>query len=112
MMTALSRLIANQPEGYSLQQVFYQDNDIYLRELDRLFMKSWLYAGHLSQIPETGDYFLYELGNESVIIIRSGENTVKALLNLCRASRLTHLHGIQRAADTAGMPLPRLDLSA
>ena len=83
-MTALPQLIDDQPEGFSLQQVFYQDTGIYRRELERLFMKSWLYAGHLSQIPETGDYFLYELGNESVIIIRSGENTVKALLNLCR----------------------------
>ena len=83
-MAAISQLIDNQPEGFSLQQVFYRDSDIYRRELDRLFMKSWLYAGHLSQIPDTGDYFLYELGNESVIIIRSGENTVKALLNLCR----------------------------
>ena len=83
-MAAISQLIDDQPEGFSLQQVFYRDSDIYRRELDRLFMKSWLYAGHLSQIPDTGDYFLYELGNESVIIIRSGENTVKALLNLCR----------------------------
>ena len=83
-MAAISQLIDDQPEGFSLQQDFYRDSDIYRRELDRLFMKSWLYAGHLSQIPETGDYFLYELGNESVIIIRSGETTVKALLNLCR----------------------------
>ena len=83
-MATLSQLIDDQPEGFSLQQVFYRDSDIFRRELDRLFMKSWLYAGHLSQIPETGDYFLYELGNESVIIIRSGETTVKALLNLCR----------------------------
>ena len=83
-MAVISQLIDDQPEGFSLQQVFYRDNDIYRRELDRLFMKSWLYAGHLSQIPETGDYFLYEIGDESVIIIRSGETTVKALLNLCR----------------------------
>ena len=83
-MATLSQLIDDQPEGFSLQQVFYRDSDIYRRELDRLFMKSWLYAGHLSQIPDTGDYFLYEIGNESVIIIRSGETTVKALLNLCR----------------------------
>lgn len=83
-MTSFLQLIDSQPEGFSLQQVFYQDAGIYRREIDRLFMTSWLYAGHLSQIPETGDYFLYELDNESVIIVRSGENNVKALLNLCR----------------------------
>ena len=83
-MTVLSHLIDDQPEGFSLQQEFYRDEGIYRRELDRLFLKSWLYAGHVSQIPETGDYFLYELADESVIIIRSGENSIKALLNLCR----------------------------
>ena len=83
-MAAIAQLIDKQPEGFSLQQDFYRDSEIYRRELDRLFLKSWLYAGHLSQIPETGDFFLYELGDESVIIIRSGENSVKALLNLCR----------------------------
>ncbi len=81
---ALSQLIDNQPAGFSLQQDFYQDADIYQRELDRLFLKSWLYAGHVSEVPQVGDYFLYELADESVIIIRTDENTVTALLNLCR----------------------------
>ena len=62
-MSSLSQLIDNQPEGFSLQQDFYLDADIYRRELDRLFLKSWLYAGHVSQVPETGDYFLYELAD-------------------------------------------------
>ena len=83
-MTALSQLIDNQPEGFSLRQEFYRDESIYRHELERLFLKSWLYAGHVSQVPETGDYFLYELADESVIVIRSGENSIKALLNLCR----------------------------
>ncbi len=79
-MATLSQLIDNQPEGFSLQQDFYRDSEIYRRELDRLFLKSWLYAGHLSQIPETGDYFLYELGDESVICKSSkdlGQNSWK-----------------------------------
>ena len=83
-MDTFSQLLSSQPEGFSLQQEFYRDTGIYRRELERLFLKSWLYAGHVSQVPETGDYFLYELGDESVIIIRSGENELKALLNLCR----------------------------
>ena len=83
-MNTFSQLLSSQPEGFSLQQEFYRDAGIYRRELERLFLKSWLYVGHVSQVPETGDYFLYELGDESVIIIRSGENEIKALLNLCR----------------------------
>ncbi len=81
---AISKLVNNQAAGFSLQQAFYKDPDIYQRELDRIFMKSWLYAGHVSQVANIGDYFLYELANESVIIIREGKDTIKALLNVCR----------------------------
>ena len=81
---AISKLVNNQAAGFSLQQAFYKDPDIYQRELDRIFMKSWLYAGHISQVANIGDYFLYELADESVIIIREGKDTIKALLNVCR----------------------------
>ncbi len=80
----LSTLLKQQKDGFSLQQQFYQDPDIYQRELERIFMKSWLYAGHISQLPNDGDYFLYELDTESVIIIREDEKTINALLNVCR----------------------------
>ena len=62
-------LAAAQPQGRALDQVFYHDEAIYRKELDRLFMRSWLYAGHISEIPRVGDWFLYELDRESVIIL-------------------------------------------
>jgi len=80
----ISKLVKTQVEGFSLDQIFYQDPDVYQRELDRIFMKSWLYTGHISQVPKTGDYFLYELANESVIITRDSKDTIKALINVCR----------------------------
>lgn len=80
----ISTLFKDQIKGFSLQQAFYKDADIYQREIDRIFMKSWLYAGHISQVPEVGDYFLYDLDTESVIIIRESKDDIKALMNVCR----------------------------
>jgi len=80
----ITRLVESQPGGFALQQVFYRDRDIYRRELDRIFMRSWLYAGHVSQLKRPGDYILYELDTESVIIIRESEDTLHALVNVCR----------------------------
>ncbi len=77
-------LVRHQPELFSLAQEFYRDPDIYERDIERIFMNSWLYAGHQSEIPNTGDWFLFELADESVIIVRSAENEINALLNLCR----------------------------
>ena len=80
----LATLIDTQPARTALQQVFYTDNGIYQRDVEEIFLKSWLYAGHLSEIPEAGDWFLFEMAGESVIIVRNEERQVSALLNVCR----------------------------
>ena len=49
-----------------------------------MFSRDWVYAGHISQIPEVGNYFTYELAYESIIVVRAGEDEVLALVNVCR----------------------------
>lgn len=72
-----------QPDA-GLPRYFYRSAVAYQRELDTIFFKSWLYAGHVSQIPENGDYFLYEIAEESVIVVRGDDGVVRALINTCR----------------------------
>ena len=81
---ALAGLIARQGPGFGLDAEFYSSTEIYERDLERIFMQCWLYAGHVSLIPQPGDYFLFEIGNESVIIVRSAQGDVNALVNVCR----------------------------
>jgi len=80
----LSKLIESQSAMNALDRVFYTDADVYERDVADIFLKVWLYAGHSSEIPKVGDYFLFEFGGESVIIIRSAEDEISALLNVCR----------------------------
>ena len=67
-----------------MAQEFYRNPDIYERDIERIFMNSWLYAGHQSEIPRVGDWFLFDLADESVIIMRSTEDEINALINVCR----------------------------
>ena len=78
------KLAEAQQEMYALPQAFYRDPDVYRHDIEQIFLKSWLYAGHQSEIPKVGDWFLFEFGEESVIIVRSAENEINALLNVCR----------------------------
>ena len=80
----LTELIDSQPVRTALKQAFYTDESIYQRDVETIFLKSWLYAGHLSEIPEVGDWFLFEMAGESVIIVRNANEQVSALLNVCR----------------------------
>jgi len=78
------QLARAQGERQALARDFYLDPGIYERDIERIFLKSWLYAGHQSEIPGVGDWFLFEFAGESVIIARSGEEEINALLNVCR----------------------------
>lgn len=78
------KLAESQPEMVALPQAFYRDPDIYQRDIDRIFLNSWLYAGHQSEVPKIGDWFLFEFAEESVIIVRGENGEIRALLNVCR----------------------------
>ena len=80
----IMNLAEAQPERNALPQAFYRDPDIYRQDIERIFLKSWLYAGHQSEIPNVGDWFLFEFDQESVIIVRSAESGFNALVNVCR----------------------------
>ena len=80
----IKQLVAAQQQGGSLGQAFYKDVDVYHGEINNIFLKHWLYAGHVSQIPSAGDYFNFEFDTESVIIVRTPTGEVKAHMNVCR----------------------------
>ena len=52
--------------------------------LKNIFSKQWVFVGHTSRIPSVGDYFLFEIGKESIIIIRDKNSNVYAHFNVCR----------------------------
>ena len=70
--------------GYAMDPYFYRSHLVYEKELDRILYRSWLYAAHVSQLPDPGDYVLFELGEDSIIVSRDEQGNVHALMNICR----------------------------
>jgi len=81
---SIAELIADQKPGKPLEQRFYTDPEIYRLELERILTRNWFMAGHVSQIPEPGDFFVSNFANESVIVVRGSDREVKAFANVCR----------------------------
>ena len=77
-------LIARQRPGFTLEQPFYTRPEIFARDFDRIISRKWLFADHVSRIPNPGDYFLYEVAGESIIVLRDREGEVRAFFNVCR----------------------------
>lgn len=70
--------------GMTLPQEYYVADEWFQRDLERVFLRSWLYAGHVSQLPEAGSYFTVELGTTNVIVVRDAAGELHAHHNVCR----------------------------
>jgi glycine betaine catabolism A len=86
----IAAAIAGRRPGWGLERAFYTDEDFFAHDLARVFMRYWLFAGATAQITKPGDYFLYEIGHESLVIVRAKDGGVRALFNVCqhRGSRI------------------------
>jgi len=54
----------------TLPREFYTSEAISEEERQRIFSKKWLYAGHVSQLPEPGSFFQVTLDGESLLVVR------------------------------------------
>jgi phenylpropionate dioxygenase-like ring-hydroxylating dioxygenase large terminal subunit len=64
-------------------------------EFERLWSRVWQVACREEEIAEVGEYCEYLLGDQSILVVRSGPETVRAFHNTC-------LHRGTRLADGAG----------
>src|SRR5882724_2248 len=80
----LERLISEHKPGHALQREFQTDPGIYQLDLDRIWRRGWLFAGYTCQVKRPGDYFVFDVDTDSVIVIRGDDEKIHALHNTCR----------------------------
>jgi Rieske 2Fe-2S family protein len=80
----IDRLAAAHRNGHGLARPFYMDPAIFERDMQRLFFRHWHCLAHVSIIPNPGDFEVFKLVNEQVILTRATDGTVHAMLNVCR----------------------------
>ena len=69
---------------YAIDPYFYRSHLVHELELEHLVFKSWIYALHTSEIPNTGDYQLLEVGEDAIIVVRTADGSINAMHNICR----------------------------
>ncbi|MBH0114423.1 aromatic ring-hydroxylating dioxygenase subunit alpha [Novosphingobium sp. YJ-S2-02] len=69
----------------------YVDPDYAREEAERLWPRVWQVACREEELEKPGDYVTYDIVDDSVIVLRSKEGTLRAFHNVCRhrARRLT-----------------------
>lgn len=62
----------------------YTREDLYKKELDRLFYNDhWCYVGLEAEIPNAGDFRRTVIGERSVIMVRDPDGSVNVIENVC-----------------------------
>ena len=89
-------LLAARRDGFSLPQALYTSPEAYEFDLEAIFGRSWLQAGLETQIPRPGDYFTYQVGRNSIVVLRDQRGDINAFFNTCRH------RGAQICADGVG----------
>ena len=82
--TDIAEVARRQKPAHSLQQALYNSPAAFQHDLERIFQRHWILAGHASMAPQAGDYFLHEMADESIIIIRGRDGALRAFANVCR----------------------------
>jgi phenylpropionate dioxygenase-like ring-hydroxylating dioxygenase large terminal subunit len=67
----------------SLERAYFADEDVWRRELERVFSSSWLAVAHESEIPDAGDYVTRRMATDEVIVARGEQGAISVLLNAC-----------------------------
>jgi phenylpropionate dioxygenase-like ring-hydroxylating dioxygenase large terminal subunit len=70
--------------GRSLVRHKYIDDEVFADDVRLICSSQWLLADHESRIPDAGDYFLFQIGDQSVIVLRDKTQSVRAFHNVCR----------------------------
>ena len=69
----------------------YISRDFAEREARHLWPRVWQVACREEEIPRVGDYYTYDIVDESITVVRTGADEIKAYYNVCphRGRRLT-----------------------
>lgn len=76
-------LINRYQSGFSLEQPFYISNEVLIAEWESIWKKHWIYAGNTAQLKKSGDYFLYKIHHDEIIIIKGNNDEIYAHYNTC-----------------------------
>ena len=61
----------------------YSDPEVFALEKERLFAKSWVFLGHESEVPATGDFVVRRVLDDSYIMVRDDAGHVRVHFNMC-----------------------------
>jgi phenylpropionate dioxygenase-like ring-hydroxylating dioxygenase large terminal subunit len=98
-MSSVALVAAETTQHASLRRALpawvYNNAELNRLEFERVLMPSWQIVCHINSIPKSGDYVTFDMGSESVVVLRDRDGEIRGFHNVCRhrGSRLLDASG-------------------
>lgn len=80
----LGRFDADPDRSFNMPVAYYTDPDIFEREKEAIFFRSWRFVGHSTEMPEAGDYLTQDICGQSVFVVRDAKGGINGFYNVCQ----------------------------
>ena len=71
-------------DGRTIPFDWYSDPAVLRLERERIFRRTWQYAGRTDQVAEPGSFFTCDLAGIPIVVVRDEQDGLRAFLNVCR----------------------------
>ena len=78
------RFGADPERSATLPAYYFYDPEIYQREKEEVFYKTWQFAGYLSDLQTPGDYITAEIIDQKILVVRGKDQRLRAFHNVCK----------------------------
>ncbi|MEM7178841.1 MAG: aromatic ring-hydroxylating dioxygenase subunit alpha [Pseudomonadota bacterium] len=69
--------------SHTMPARYYFDAGIHEAEKAAIFYRSWIYAGHVSQVTEPGQYITCRIHEQNIFVARGHDGELRAFYNVC-----------------------------
>ncbi len=80
----VAELLNKDRKGHTLPRELYVSEEAFRFDTQVMLKSVWLYACTVAHVKNPGDYFVFELAQNSIIIVRGRDMHVRAFWNSCR----------------------------
>lgn len=72
-------------EGFTiLDREFYTSEQIYQQDLQQIWYRDWVFAGHSIELPKPGDFITLQIGDCPIVLVRDRDGDIRGFHNVCR----------------------------
>ncbi|WP_434652831.1 aromatic ring-hydroxylating dioxygenase subunit alpha [Pseudomonas sp. R3-56] len=82
--TSVTDLIQKRKARHALPRELYIEPEVFRQDLEQIWHKDWIFAGHTFELEKPGQYLTLQIGDYPVLVVRDKSGQVRAFHNACR----------------------------